>query len=107
MIKDFLEQITEVLLPERLGDVLQDNERYQAAISEENRLFGLLENSLNKAQKEILMEYFDAASDTEACVGDLAYRQGMKELLSLFRALSAGCGSEPAEQHLKNGEKRE
>ncbi len=107
MNKDFLEQITEVLLPERLGDVLQDNERYQAAIGEENRLFGLFENSLNEAQKEILMDYFDAASDTEACVGDLAYRQGMKDLLSLFRSLSAGCEARSAEQHLKIGGKHE
>ena len=107
MNKDFLEQITEVLLPERLGDVLQGNERYQAAISEENRIFGLLENCLDEAQKEILMDYFDAASDTEACVGDLAYRQDMKDLLSMFRSLSAGCEPEPDKRHSEIRGKRE
>ena len=94
MDKDFLELITEVLLPERLGDALQKNERYQAAISEENRLFELLENSLNEKQNKILMEYFDAVCTTKACVEDFIYRQGMKDLLSLFKSLSVECESE-------------
>ncbi len=88
MDKDFLELITEVLLPERLGEVLQKNERYNAAIDKENRLVEQLENRLNEEQKEIFMKYFDAASATEACVEVIAYRQGMKDLLSLFRSLS-------------------
>ena len=94
MNKDFLELITELLMPERVGDAIQKDERYKAAITEERRLFELLENSLNEEQREALMAYFNAASDTAACMESFVYKQGMKDLLSLFRSLSVDNESE-------------
>ncbi len=106
MDKDFLELITEVLLPERLGGALQKNERYIAAINEENRLFESLENSLDEEQKKMLMDYFDAACTTKACMEGAAYRQGMKDLLSLFRSLSVESEFGAAGQYPETREKQ-
>lgn len=89
MNDNFLEAITEELLSDRLGKELQKDEQYRAAIAEEERLFNLLNSSLNKEQQKTLKEYFDAASATESNIERLAYKHGMKDLLSLFRSLSA------------------
>ena len=88
MSGDFLEKITEVLLSERIGEKLKNDIQYKAAISEEQRLYELLNNDLNEEQQNILQNYFDAANTTSAIVESLAYKQGMKDLLSLFRSLT-------------------
>ena len=94
MNKDFLEQITELLMPERVIEALQKDAQYQAVVTEERRLFEMLESSLNEEQKEALTAYYNAASDTFSCMESFAYKQGMKDLLSLFRSLSVDSASE-------------
>lgn len=89
MSGDFLEMITEVLLPERLGKKLEKNLQYKTAISEEQRLYELLESSLNEEQQNILKDYFDATNETSSILQNLVYKQGMKDLLSLFHSLSS------------------
>lgn len=88
MSEDFLEMITEVLLSERLGKGLEKDARYKAAISEEERLYKLLDNSLNEEQQNMLKNYFDATNSRESIVESFVYKQGMKDLLSLFRSLT-------------------
>lgn len=88
MSGDFLEIITEVLLSERLGDELEKDAKYKAAISEEKRIYELLDSSLNKEQQNMLKDYFDATSSRESIVESFVYKQGIKDLLSLFRSLS-------------------
>ncbi len=88
MSGDFLEMITEVLLSERLGDELEKDAQYKAAISEEKRTYELLESSLNEEQQNMLKAYFDATSSRESIVESFVYKQGMKDLLSLFRSLT-------------------
>jgi hypothetical protein len=88
MAKDFLEMITEVIVAERLGDELKKDVQYKAAIAEEQRLYEILDASLNEEQQAILKNYFDACSGRESIVENTVYRLGMKDLLSLFRSLS-------------------
>ena len=54
-----------VLLSERLGKGLEKDARYKAAISEEERLYELLDNSLNEEQQNMLKNYFDATNSRE------------------------------------------
>lgn len=88
MVDNFLETIIEDLLPDRLGAELENDEQYKTTMREEERLFNLLNSTLNEEQQKTLKEYFDAVSTTESCVERLAYKQGMKDLLSLFRSLT-------------------
>ena len=70
----------------------------------------MLESSLNEEQNGIPMDYFNATSDTVARRDIPSYRQGMKDLLSLFRSLSLDDESEILKQCLeiseKHGDKR-
>ncbi len=88
MTNDFLDMITELLLAERLGEELQKDKQYKAAISEEERIYELLNNTLNEEQQTMLKSYFDAANTTSSLIESFVYKQGMKDLLSLFRSLS-------------------
>lgn len=85
---DFLELITEFLMSERLGAELGKDASYKAAINEEQRLYEILEGSLNEEQQNLLKSYFDAANTTSSITESLVYKMGMKDLLSLFRSLS-------------------
>mgnify|MGYP001086230279 CR=1 FL=1 len=88
MAKDFLGMVTELLLSERLGEELEKNAPYKEAVAEEARIYELLNSSLNEEQQNMLKEYFDASSSRESIIEDFVYKQGMKDLLSLFRSLS-------------------
>lgn len=85
---DFLESITGFLMAERLGAELGKDAAYKAAINEEQRLYELLEASLNEEQQNMLKSYFDAVNTTSSIKESLVYKMGMKDLLSLFRSLS-------------------
>lgn len=89
MTGDFLEMITEVLLSERLGEELEKDAQYKAAIKEEARIYELLNSSLNEEQQNMLKDYFDASSSRESIIENFIYKQGMKDLLSLFTSLSS------------------
>lgn len=80
--------ITEVLMAERLGEELEKDAPYKAAIAEEQRLYEILEDSLDEEQQNMLKNYFDAANTTSSIKESLVYKMGMKDLLSLFRSLS-------------------
>ena len=88
MTGDFLDLIIELILSERLGEELQKDTQYKAAIAEEHRLYELLDSSLDEEQQNILKDYFNAVNATLSIVEGLTYKQGMKDLLSLFRSLS-------------------
>ena len=88
MAKDFLEMITEVIVAERLGDELKKDVQYKAAIAEEQRLYEILDASLNEEQQAILKDYFDTCGSRETIVENAIYKLGMKDLLSLFRSLA-------------------
>lgn len=88
MTNDFLDMITELFLAERLGEELQKDKRYKTAIAEEERLYELLNSNLDEKQQDTLKEYFDASNVTSSLTESFAYKQGMKDLLSLFRSLS-------------------
>lgn len=88
MTGDFLDMIIELILSERLGEGLQKDMQYKAAITEEHRLYELLDSRLDEEQHNILKDYFDAVNARATRVESLVYKQGMKDLLSLFRSLS-------------------
>lgn len=88
MKKEFLEMITEVLLSERLGDELERNAKYKAAIAREETLFESLNSGLSVEQQNMLKDYFDATNATSFIVEGLIYKLGMKDLLSLLKTLS-------------------
>lgn len=88
MMGDFLDMIIELILSERLGEELQKDMQYKAAITEEHRLYELLDSRLDEEQQNILKDYFDAVNARATRVESLVYKQGMKDLLSLFRSLS-------------------
>lgn len=88
MMGDFLDMIIELILSERLGEELQKDMQYKAAITEEHRLYELLDSRLDEEQHNILKDYFDAVNARATRVESLVYKQGMKDLLSLFRSLS-------------------
>lgn len=88
MANDFLDTITELLLAERLGEELQKDKQYKAAIAEEERLYEQLNSSLNEKQQNMLKDYFDASNTTSSQVESFVYKQGMKDLLSLFKSLA-------------------
>lgn len=88
MAGDFLEMITEILLSERLGEELEKNTQYKAAIAKEEALYESLSSCLSEEQQAILKNYFDAANATSYLVESIIYRLGMRDLLSLLRSLS-------------------
>lgn len=53
-----MEMITEVLMAERLGEELEKDASYKAAIAEEQRLYETLEDSLDKEQQNMLKSEF-------------------------------------------------
>ena len=63
------------------------NERYKAAITAERRLFELLENSLNKEQREALMAYSNAASDTPEYKSNRSARHSQSRSCAAFPLL--------------------
>ena len=85
---DFLEMITEVLMSERLGAELEKDAQYKEAFAKEQRLYELLDASLNEEQQAILKDYFDTCGSRETIVENAIYKLGMKDLLSLFRSLA-------------------
>lgn len=88
MAKDFLEMVTELLLPEQLGEELGKDTAYKKTLSEEKRLYEQLEGSLNKEQQIILKDYFFIVNERISIIESLVYKKGMKDLLSLFKSLS-------------------
>ncbi len=88
MSGNFLDRVTELLMSERLGEELSQNTQYKEAIAEEERIFEELNNSIDEKHQTLLKDYFNAVNATLSIVEGLTYKQGMKDLLSLFRSLS-------------------
>lgn len=76
-ILDFLEP----LVLERLGKILVDNDEYNEKIDKETIYYERLKENLKKEQQRQLEEYFNSVNETSVFCQELAYRQGMADLL--------------------------
>ena len=85
---DFLEQLINPCIIERLGELYRQDEIYQKRIEEENLIYEKLRDELSDEQKEQLENYFIATTETDARKETLIYIQGMKDMLMLLKALS-------------------
>ena len=85
---DILEQLVNPCTIDRLGEFYQQDEIYQKRLGEENIIYEKLRNELTDEQKELLESYFLATTETAARKETLTYIQGMKDMLTLLKALS-------------------
>lgn len=88
MEESVLELITHALMEDRISEALEENEEYQRAKSEEDRLFDMLVNDLTAEQKKGLDDLYEATTWTATLWGKCAYQQGMKDFLALMKDLS-------------------
>lgn len=85
---DFMEQIVNPFVTEKLGEIYQKDEEYQKRRKEEDLIFESLSEELTFEQAEKLEQYFAATIATAARKETLTYTQGMKDLFALLKALS-------------------
>lgn len=85
---DFMEELLEPFVVDRLAEVYVKDEEYQKRLKEEDLIYQKLSNELPDEQAEELEHYFEATSFTEARKETLTYIQGMKDLFALLKALT-------------------
>lgn len=85
---DFVEQLINPFMMEKLGEVYQKDKEYQKRLEDENLIYDKLSKELTDKQAEQLEKYFIAVNTTAARKEILTYIQGMKDLLALLKALS-------------------
>lgn len=88
METDILETLLQDLIEERLNKIIQEDEEYCRAAKVEEKSYDKLENMLTADQQEMLEDFISTKVDTEIIVQKAAYVQGMKDMYTLFRALS-------------------
>ena len=86
--EDFLEQLLNPLVIDRLAEVYTKDEEYQKRLKNEEMIYQKLLNELADKQAEELEQYFEAITATAARKETLTYTQGMKDLLALLKNLS-------------------
>ncbi len=87
-MENFLVQLLHPLAADRLADIYQKDEEAQRLLKEEQLIYEKLYAKLPNEESEELRQYFMAASSTAARKENLAYEQGMRDLLALFKYLS-------------------
>jgi hypothetical protein len=83
-----LEIITQALTEDRMSEILHQHKDYQEAKQDEDKLYDLLMGDLTDVQKKRVDAFIDAATWTATLGEKYAYQQGMKDFLSLLKALS-------------------
>ena len=83
-----LEIITQELTEDRMSEILHQHKDYQEAKQDEDKLYDLLMGDLTDVQKMRVDAFIDAATWTATLGEKYAYQQGMKDFLSLLKALS-------------------
>lgn len=86
--EDFLEQLVNSFVVDRLADVYAKDKEYQKRLKDEDLIYQKLLDELTEEQAEELEQYFVATAATAARKETLTYTQGMKDLLALLRTLS-------------------
>lgn len=69
---------------ERLGESYSQNSSYKVALGKEKDLSGRLRDTLTEEQMSIVEEYHTAISATMDICELLAYRQGMRDIVTLL-----------------------
>lgn len=85
---DFMEQLLNPFVVDRLAEVYAKDEEYQNRLKEEDLIYEELSEELPDKQADKLEKYFEAAITTAARKEILTYIQGMRDLLALLKALS-------------------
>ena len=86
--QDFMEQLLNPFLVDRLAQVYVDDEEYQNLLKAENLIYQKLSDELPDEQMEELERFFEASSSTSSRKETLTYIQGMKDMLTLLKILS-------------------
>ena len=73
---------------ERLGRIIRQDEKYQAARIQEKGEYDRLKNILSDEQIELFNKFTLAAEETDANVQRIIYQQGMKDMFALLKSLS-------------------
>lgn len=87
MDKHVLDIIIENLTNERLDEIVRSVEEYRQAEEETDKTISVLEGMLDKEQNKALDRYLSAENHRAAVYTEISYKQGMKDLVSLVRAL--------------------
>ena len=85
---DFIEQLLNSSVANRLADAYTKDEEYQNRLKEEDLIYRKLSDGLSDPQAEELEQYFEAASSTLERQEMLTYIQGMKDVRALLKKLS-------------------
>lgn len=85
---DFMEQLLNPFIVDRLAEVYANDSEYQKRLKEEDLIYQKLLDEVTETQAEELEQYFIATSSTAARKETLTYIQGMKDLLTLLKTLS-------------------
>lgn len=86
--QDFMEQLLNPFVTDRLAEVYANDSEYQNLIKEEDLIYQKLSDELPDEQADELERYFEAVSSTSSRKETLTYVQGMKDLLTLLKSLS-------------------
>ncbi len=87
MNKNNIFEFLEPLIFERLGKILVDNEEYGQRIAQETMYYEQLKENLKKEQQMQLENFFNSSNDTSVFCQELAYKQGMTDLLMFISGL--------------------
>jgi len=71
-------------LIERLGECYCQNEDYKQELEKEKELAGQLKETLTEGQMALVEEYHASLSATMGVCELLAYRQGMRDMVSIL-----------------------
>ncbi len=85
---DFMEELLNLFVVDRLAEVYVKDEEYQKRLKEEDLIYQKLSGELLNEQAKDLERYFEATSSTAARKETLTYIQGMKDLFALLKALT-------------------
>lgn len=88
MDNEIFEMITQSLTENRISQIMDCDEEYQAAKLHEKVAHDKLMEMLTDQQKELLDNFITAASETDANAERIIYQQGMKDLYALIMALA-------------------
>ncbi len=83
MNKNILDEFQPAII-ERLGEVYNCSSEYKGDIKKEVELFTQLQNILTKEQMNIVEDYQKAVCATMGVCELLAYRQGMRDLVTIL-----------------------
>lgn len=88
MENEILNILTQYLSEERMGKIIANDEKYQAAKIHEIEVYDKFNSTLSEEQIKLFNDFISASVESEANIQRINYQQGMKDMFALIKSLS-------------------